>query len=165
MAKINGVVVGIVKSKPDDMGRIDVYFPWLSEENKSYPARVATMMAGPGRGSWFMPELEDEVLVAFEHGDVNHPYIVGFLWNGKDKPPQTDPRVRLLRTLNGHEIELYDPDEKEGDKGYIRIKDAHGNKIEMANARISITSVSVLEINATQVLINKRQVLPIPKPI
>lgn len=165
MAKINGVVVGVVKSKPDNLGCIDVNFPWLSDSNKSYKARVATLMAGPDRGSWFMPELEDEVLVAFEHGEVDHPYIIGFLWNGKDKPPRTDPKVRLIRSVNGHEIEIYDPVVSGGDKGYIRIKDAHGNIIELANARISITSVSVLEINAPQVVINKRPVLPVGKPI
>jgi uncharacterized protein involved in type VI secretion and phage assembly len=150
---------------PDHLGRIEVFFPWLSDGNKSAWARVATLMAGSNRGSWFMPELEDEVLVAFEHGDVNHPYIVGFLWNGQDKPPKTDPKVRLIRSVNGHEIEIYDPGVTGGDKGHIRIKDAHGNTLEMSNGRISITSVSFLELNAPQVVINGRPVLIATSPI
>ena len=165
MGKIDGVVVGIVKSLPDNLGRIEVYFPWLSDNNKSYRARVATLMAGPNRGSWFMPELEDEVLVAFEQDDVNHPYIIGFLWNGQDKPPKTDPKIRLIRSVNGHEIEIYDPGVSGGDKGHIRVKDAHGNIIELANGRIDITGVSFIGINAPQVVINGRPVAVAPGPI
>jgi len=165
VSRISGVVVGIVKSPPDKLGRIEVFFPWLSDSNKSYRARVATLMAGPDRGSWFMPELEDEVLVAFEHGDVDHPYIVGFLWNGQDKPPKTDPKIRLIRSVNGHEIEIADPDISGGDKGHIRIKDAHGNIIELGNGRINITGVSFIGINAPQVVINGRPVALAPGPI
>jgi len=165
MSQIIGVVVGIVKSKPDRLGQIEVHFPWLSDDNTTSLARVATLMAGPERGSWFMPEIGDEALVAFEHGDVEHPYIIGFLWNGKDKPPQTDPQIRLLRSVNEHAIEIKDSKVTDGDKGYIQIKDAHGNIIELANARISITGVSVIEIKAPQVMINGRPVLPAPGPI
>ena len=74
---------------PNGEGRIRVDFPWMGGNNQSYWAPVATLMSGSGRGSWFMPEVGDEVLVAFDHEDVNHPYILGFLWNGKDKPPET----------------------------------------------------------------------------
>ena len=165
MNKINGVVIGTVKSldDPQQLGRIEVYFPWLSDTNKSHWARVATLMAGSGRGSWFMPEKDDEVLVAFEQGDTRFPYIVGFLWNGQDKPPRTDPHKRLIRSVNGHEIEIYDPNISSGDRGYIRLKDAHGNLIELANGRITISSKSGVEISAPSVAINGRPVaLTIP---
>src|SRR6478609_7184664 len=111
MSRINGVVVGIVKSVEDPQaeGRVRVEFPWMGGNNQGYWAPVATLMSGGGRGSWFMPELEDEVLVAFDQGDVNHPFIIGFLWNGRDRPPVTDPHRRLIRSVNGHEIEIYDP--------------------------------------------------------
>lgn len=167
MNKINGVVVGIVKdfNDPEKLGRIKVNFPWLSGNNSSQWARISTLMAGKGRGSWFMPEKEDEVLVTFDHGDVQHPYIIGFLWNGEDKPPITDPQRRLIRSVNGHEIEIYDPDISQGDQGYIRLKDAHGNLIELANGRISINSISFIEINAPRVVINGRPVAPVPSPI
>ena len=84
-----GVVVGIVTNNqdPNNMARVRVKFPWLSDDNESWWARMAVPMAGSGRGSYFLPEVDDEVLVAFEHGDVRSPYIVGGLWNGKDSPP------------------------------------------------------------------------------
>jgi uncharacterized protein involved in type VI secretion and phage assembly len=158
--KINGVVIGIVKDldDPKKLGRIKITFPWLPETNKSFWARIATTMAGANRGTWFMPEKEDEVLVAFERGDPDHPYIIGFLWNGQDKPPRTDPKKRLIRSVNGHEIEMYDPDISDGDQGYIRLKDAQGNLIELANGRITIRSISGIEIMAPSVVINGRPV-------
>lgn len=175
MNKIYGVVIGTVTDlkDPKNLGRVKVQFPWLSgkskpsdensiqedtKNNESYWTRIATTMTGANRGTWFMPEIDDEVLVAFEHGDPDHPYIVGFLWNGQDKPPRTDPKKRLIRSLNGHEIELYDPEVNLGDRGYIRLKDAHGNLIELANGRITVSSKSGVEIAAPSVVINGRPV-------
>src|ERR1041384_5002133 len=116
--RIYGVVVGIVKSVDDPMGmgRLQLRFPWLSDDNTPAWARVATLMAGNDRGTWYMPEVDDEVLCAFEHGDTQHPFVIGFLWNGKDKPPTKNTRRRLILSLNGHEIEIYDPDPSGGDK-------------------------------------------------
>lgn len=167
MKRHPGVVIGIVKSldDPDGEGKIQVEFPWLEEGKRSGWAPVAVAMAGKNRGMYYMPEIDDEVLVAFEHGDFNHPFIIGFLWNGVDKPPRSDPQYRLIRTVNGHEIEIYDPIVSAGDKGHIRLKDAHGNMIELANGRLSITGVSYLEINAPQVVINGRSVAPALSPI
>jgi uncharacterized protein involved in type VI secretion and phage assembly len=112
MSTVNGVVVGIVKSleDPENLGRIQVHFPWLSEQNNTFWARTATLMTGRERGSWFMPELEDEVLVAFERCDTQHPYIIGYLWNGQDKPPndEIDTKVRRLRTVSGHQLDFDD---------------------------------------------------------
>lgn len=165
--RIPGVVIGLVVDleDPEAIGRIRLRFPWMSDDNNSAWARVATMFAGDDRGSWFMPEVGDEVLVAFLHGDVEHPYIVGFLWNGKDKPPTTNRRRRLIRSLNGHEIEIYDPEPAAGDQGFIRLKDAHGNMVELANAKISIQSVGTVEIKGPNVTINGRVVAPTPNPI
>jgi uncharacterized protein involved in type VI secretion and phage assembly len=122
-------------------------------------------MSGGGRGAWFMPEVGDEALVAFEQEDVNHPYIVGFLHNGEHRPPETDRRVRVIQSVNGHRIELRDPEVAGGDTGGIRIADAHGNVIELANARITIQSVAQVQINAPTVTINGRLVAPMPFPI
>jgi uncharacterized protein involved in type VI secretion and phage assembly len=167
MNKIEGVVVGIVKSRddPQNLGRILVTFPWLPGDNQSFYARIATLMSGSGRGTWFMPEIDDEVLVAFEHGDPNHPYVVGFLWNGQDKPPITDPKRRLIHSVNGHEIELHDPAVAQGDTGGIRIQDAQGNVVELSNASIRIQSVGTVQITAPNVIINNRVVAPTPRPI
>jgi uncharacterized protein involved in type VI secretion and phage assembly len=167
MSQFKGVITGQVLNvvDPDGQGRVQVGFPFLGGENESYWAPVATLMSGGGRGSWFMPEVGDEVLVAFNQDDPAHPHILGYLWNGQDQPPETDPQLRVIRSVNGHEIRLYDPAPSQGDKGYIQIKDAHGNMIELANARISITSVAVVEINAPQVIINGRPVALASSPI
>ncbi|HXF62688.1 MAG TPA: VgrG-related protein [Caldilineaceae bacterium] len=126
--RIYGVVLGIVTNLADDdaqsggvnLGRVKVKFPWMPLDNgkeiESAWCRIATPMAGVERGFYFLPEINDEVLVAFEHGDVARPYIVGFLWNGKDKPPRPNSEVvkagkvqrRLLRTTSGHEVVLDD---------------------------------------------------------
>ncbi len=91
-----------------------------------------------------MPQAGDEVLVAFNQDDAGHPYIIGFLWNGEDTPPENDPQVRVIRTVNGHEIRIYDPDVAGGDEGYIRIQYARGdgttNIVEVANGGITIRS-------------------------
>jgi uncharacterized protein involved in type VI secretion and phage assembly len=113
--RVNGVVVGRVRkvNDPAGEGRILIEFPWMEGRNQSYWAPPATLMSGGGRGAWFMPEQGDEVLVAFDHGDVNHPYIVGFLWNGVDKPPRTDPALRTIQTVSGHVLEFDDNGGKE----------------------------------------------------
>ena len=77
---------------PDGQGRVRVKLPWSPDsEGSAYEAwaRLATMMAGNDRGSWFIPDVEDEVLVAFEAGDPRRPYVVGALWNGQDAPPES----------------------------------------------------------------------------
>src|SRR5689334_12460780 len=87
--RVYGVVVAIVTNRkdPEEMGRVKLRYPWLGENAEGYWARIATPMAGNERGIYFLPEVEDEVLVAFEHGDLRFPYVIGSLWNGRDKPP------------------------------------------------------------------------------
>jgi len=119
VARIHGVVVGIVTNNqdPDGMGRVKVKFPWLSDADESFWARAAVPMAGKDRGFYFLPEVDDEVLVAFEHGDARFPYILGALWNGKDAPPATNDdgknNVRVIKSRSGHVIRLTDEDGKE----------------------------------------------------
>ncbi len=131
MSKIPGVVTGVVKSveDPDQQGRVQISLPYLGGQNDSTWAPVATLMTGGGRGSWFMPEVGDEVLVAFNQEDVQHPYIIGFLWNGQDKPPAKDisTKVRRLRTVSGHQIDFDDIDGEEK----ITITTKGGHKILM----------------------------------
>jgi uncharacterized protein involved in type VI secretion and phage assembly len=144
VGKIQGVVTGQVKSvkDPDQQGRVQISFPYLGGQNESTWAPVATMMTGGGRGSWFMPEVGDEVLVAFNQDDVAHPYIIGFLWNGQDQPPASDisPSVRRIQTVSGHKIDFDD----RGDSQKITIKTNGGNTIEMndvaGSQSISITT-------------------------
>src|SRR5262245_52988315 len=114
-------------------------------------------MGGKGRGTFFMPEVDDEVLVAFERGDVRFPYIVGFLWNGKDEPPSQHVRLRRIQSVNGHRISFVDSTEKNGNKGALMIEDAHGNVIMLSNGKIVIQSVSVLEIEAQTIVLQGRR--------
>lgn len=137
MRGMTGVVSGIVKSvdDPDGLGRIELKFPSIDDSISSYWARVAAPLAGAQRGAFFMPELEDEVLVAFEHGDFDHPYIVGFLWNGADKPPETTNQNRVIKTPGGHQLRFEDT---VGAKKVI-LKSDGGHEIEIDDQSQTIT--------------------------
>jgi uncharacterized protein involved in type VI secretion and phage assembly len=127
--KIYGVVVGIVTNNqdPEKLGRVKVKYPWLSESEESHWARITTLMAGKDRGSFYLPEVDDEVLLAFEHGDVRFPYVVGMLWNGKDTPryDNSDGRndKRAITSRSGHEL-VFDDNAQQG-KVIIHTKGNH----------------------------------------
>jgi len=148
-----GVVVGIVTNNkdPDDLHRVKVRFPWLSNDVESHWARVAAPMAGKNRGASFLPEVDDEVLVAFEHGQVDHPYVVGSLWNGKDNAPESNAdgenNHRTLRSRSGHVLRFND---KSGNET-IEIIDKTGNNkvvIDSANNSITIEAKSDITIKS-----------------
>jgi uncharacterized protein involved in type VI secretion and phage assembly len=136
MAQMKGIVTGKVVSvdDPDKQGRVQVSFPYLGGKNDSYWAPVATLMAGSNRGSWFMPEKGDEVVVAFNQDDNAHPYILGFLWNGVETPPETDAKNRVLVTPGGHTLRFED-----GDSKRIVLKSSSGQKITLDDSEGSIT--------------------------
>lgn len=127
----NSVVVGIVTNNqdPDGMGRVKLQFPWLDENTESNWARIATPMAGGDRGMVFIPEVNDEVLVAFEQGDMNRPYVLGSLWNGEDSPPETNSdgrnNIRKIRSRSGHEIIFNDNDASRQEKLEIHTNAGH----------------------------------------
>jgi phage baseplate assembly protein V len=137
-----GVVVGVVTNNqdPENMHRVKVRFPWLSNDVESNWARVATAMAGNGRGAYFLPEVDDEVLVAFEHGRVDHPYVLGGLWNGKDSPPEENAdgenNHRSIRSRSGHLIRLND---KSGSETIEIIDKSGSNKIVIDSAANTIS--------------------------
>lgn len=139
-----GVTVGVVTNNqdPDGLGRVKVRFPWLSDEDESHWARVLTLMAGPKRGLWLLPEPEDEVLVAFEHGRVEFPYILGALWNGKDAPPADNSdgknNLRLLKSRSGHVIQL---DDTEGAEN-IKIVDKSGSNSIIIDAKTNAITIT-----------------------
>lgn len=113
--KIFGVTSATVISNMDCMGeaRVQLMLPWLPGYQPW--ARIASPMAGMARGTYFIPQPGDEVLVAFNHGDVREPFVVGSLWNTMDRPPAalpTDPVTkRAIRTPLGQEVSF---DEKLG---------------------------------------------------
>jgi uncharacterized protein involved in type VI secretion and phage assembly len=151
--RIYGVVVGIVTANkdPDGLGRVKVKFPWLANDAESAWARIATLMAGNNRGTFLLPEIDDEVLVAFEHGDLRYPYIVGALWNGKDKPPATNAdgenNRRLIKSRSGMTLLLDDTAGSE--KIEVADKDGqHRLVIDMANKKIILSAQGNIDITA-----------------
>ncbi|PJF40819.1 MAG: phage tail protein [Chloroflexi bacterium] len=154
-SRFYGVTVGLVTNNKDEagMGRVKVKFPWLSDEDESFWARIAVPMAGKQMGTYFLPEVNDEVLVAFEHGRVEYPYIIGALWNGKDKPPESNDdgknNMRTMKSRSGHIIRFDDTD---GDEK-IEILDKSGKNtivIKVKENDISITSEGTLTLKAKQ---------------
>lgn len=144
---IQGVVVGIVTNinDPDRQGRVKLKFPWLDDGQESHWARLAAPGAGKERGLFALPEVEDEVLVAFEHGDISRPYVVGGLWNGKDDPPAEAVQAgrvqtRILKTRVGHVIELQDAGS--GGNGFITLKTKDGHTITASDTDRKLTIVS-----------------------
>jgi uncharacterized protein involved in type VI secretion and phage assembly len=148
-ARISGVTVAVVTNNqdPDKLGRVKVRFPWLSDEDESQWARVAAPMAGKDRGVFFLPEVDDEVLVTFEHGDIRFPYVIGALWNGKDTPPADNAdgknNIRVIKSRSGHLIRLNDEDGKET----IEIIDkSEKNSIVIDTSKNTITMTSDKDI-------------------
>jgi len=142
-----GVVVGVVTNTtdPDSLARVKVSYPWMADDAESPWARVVTPMAGNDRGLVCRPEVGDEVLVAFEHGDVRFPYVLGAVWNGTDKPPQNrgsdgDNNVRMIRSRSGHEIQL---DDTSGSEKIVIVDKSGSHKIELSSSGVVITSSAV----------------------
>lgn len=117
-----GAVTAVVTNTqdPKDWGRVKVKFPWLADNAESEWARVLGIGAGPDAGFYCIPDVGDEVLVLFEHGDINHPYVLGALWNGQhDIPPEASsapsgdkPKIRVWRSRAGHSVTLDDTKDK-----------------------------------------------------
>jgi phage protein D/phage baseplate assembly protein gpV len=129
-----GPAIGLVTNNkdPDGLGRVRVRFPWLSDNDESAWAPIVAPMAGDGRGFMYLPEVDDEVMVVFEHGDIHRPFIMGALWNSIDKPPLDvndvvggDGKVnkRIIKSRSGHTILLDDTPGSEE----ITIVDKTGN--------------------------------------
>ena len=125
-AKMFGVEVALVTNVKDDqkLGRVKVCFPRLPGKPESDWVRCAQPAAGAGRGFYWIPHVNDEVLVAFERGEAHRPYVIGSLWNGKDKPMEKgyedENTTVMIQTKSGHQIVMSDKDGEEkitiGDK-------------------------------------------------
>lgn len=150
-----GVVVGIVTNNqdPEDMHRVKVRFPWLSKDVESNWARVAAPMTGKDRGAYFLPEVDDEVLVAFEHGQVDHPFVVGSLWNGRDGAPESNAdgqnNHRTIKSRSGHVLRFND---KAGGETIEIIDRTGSNKIIIDSAKNTITIEAKSDITITSVM-------------
>ena len=150
--RMRGVVIGLVTdvNDPEGLGRIKVELPWLGDGVQSNWARLATGLAGPDIGMWFLPEIGDEALVAFEMDDIRRPYILGFLWNGDSTPPADDPALRIIKTVSGHALTF---DDTSGDEA-ITVEDASGvNKITINKDGVSIETTGEISFKAKKVTI------------
>jgi uncharacterized protein involved in type VI secretion and phage assembly len=170
-AQYFGVYPAVVRDNqdPDRQGRVKVRLPWSPDSGSdeyAVWARLATTMAGAGRGTWFVPEIGDEVLISFGGGDPDWPYVVGALWNGQDDPPESMDSANNLKSIvsrTGIRIALDDTDgavtlsletpggqkvSLEDGGSTIRIADANGNSLEMAPAGVTLTAASKLSISA-----------------
>ncbi|HEU4323607.1 MAG TPA: VgrG-related protein [Roseiflexaceae bacterium] len=146
-SRIHGVVIGIVTTinDPDALGRIKVKFPWLDEGQESDWARVAAPGAGKARGHYSLPEVDDEVLVAFEQGDMSRPYIIGGLWNGKDTPPAGQVKngsvqARGITARSGHALVFQE--QGGGGDGGIALTTKGGHTITISDTDKGITVAS-----------------------
>ena len=156
-----GVVTGI--KDPDKRGRVKVKIPRISDSEELNWARVCSFNAGKDRGAFFLPAKGDEVLVAFEYGDINSPIIIGSLWNGKDKPPESNSdgnnNVRVIKSRSGHIVKMDDSKGKEK----IEIEDGSGETsivFDTAKKKITIKSGKDIELNAQQgkVIIDAKEI-------
>jgi uncharacterized protein involved in type VI secretion and phage assembly len=141
MSRTYGVVIGLVADvdDPDKLGRIRVTYPWLgsgADQATSKWISIAVPLAGKDRGFYYLPEVDDEVLVAFDHGDVDHPFVIGFLHNGADTPPLDgiDKHVRRIKSVSGHIIDLDDRDGAEK----VSVKTQGGHSLEMRDGDTTI---------------------------
>jgi len=147
-----GVTPGTVSDTqdPDGLGRIRVEFILKGTRIESDWLQIMSFYAGPGYGAFFLPSKGDAVLLAFANGDASRAYVLGFLWNGAQKPPVEKDRqqdVRVIRTKSGKTITL---DDSQQGKGGIVIVDNNKNRIEIntASNKVSISSEGDLEISA-----------------
>lgn len=152
-----GVAMATVTNNedPEELGRVKVTYPWRDIDDESPWAPIATPMAGEEAGAYFIPDVDDQVLVAFKFGDVTAPVVIGSLWDDQRRPPVTnddDNAVRAIHSRTGHQLTM-DDDET---AGQIRIETAGGHEItlddEGGNEAIAITDstdTNRIEFDAT----------------
>ena len=170
MATLNGVYsASVVDNRdPDGLGRVLVRVSAPTDVLAGdLWARVATMMAGRNRGTWFVPEVGDEVLVAFERGDVKEAYVIGALWNAKSRPPAESPAdVKLIRSRNGITLRIRDDRNNnalvletpggqritlQDNPGSVRVEDANGNSVMLSASGMTVNASAAVTVNASRV--------------
>ena len=151
MRQRNAVYRGTVLQPrdPSGRGRLQVRVRAFDEE---LWARRATLASGSRRGTWFVPDAGDDVLVAFESGDPRRPYVVGALWNGKQRPPENDPERTLIRTKHGVTIVL------DNGTGSVEIEDANGNAVRLESSGVTVTAAGTVKVAASTVEIDAARI-------
>jgi len=168
-----GVAVAVVTQNqdPDGMCRVKVRYPWYDQARESYWARLATPMAGKGRGWVLIPEVGDEVVVGFEREDLRFPIVLGSVHNGKDTTPEKNADgkndKRLFKSRSGHLLSFNDGTQgsvqlslKDGkrvafDQNGVTLEDENGNrvKIDSGSGAIEINAMGKLTLKAASISI------------
>jgi uncharacterized protein involved in type VI secretion and phage assembly len=139
--RLTGVCTGLVEDNddPGKEGRVKVRFPWLDDRTLSEWCRVCQPYAGNRYGALFVPEVGDEVLVSFVHGDMNEPVVLGGMYNASDLPPAfkqgSQDDVKMIRTKAGHELRFDDGSSSRA----VEVKTAGGHKVTLDDQGKSIT--------------------------
>lgn len=177
MKQFSGFFPAVVTDNidPENSGRVKVRVPQLDglgEEGSETWARVVALMAGNNRGAWFIPDVNDQVLVAFEGGDEGQSYVIGGLWSSTNSPPETmgpNNDKKVLRSRSGVSITLDDQNGQEsflvetpgGQKvmlkdgpGSIEITDRNGNAVRLETDGITVNASAKVTINASQVQVS-----------
>jgi uncharacterized protein involved in type VI secretion and phage assembly len=176
---------------PDGQGRVRVRLPWTTDpDNQAYDsgstqpsggayepwARIATLMAGTNRGTWFIPEPNDEVMVSFLGGDPRLPVVVGALWNGVDTPPEQADRNNNIRSITSRSGIRVTFDDTDGGVQFtidtpggqqvvckdapasIKMTDSSGNQVTLESSGITLNSSANVNIKATTLNISASMV-------
>jgi uncharacterized protein involved in type VI secretion and phage assembly len=171
MATFHGIYSGSVLDNrdPENLARVLVRVSGLKDESGGVWARLATMMAGRDSGTLFIPEVGDEVLVAFVQGDIRAPCVLGAVWSKSSPPPPVgDPAasVMLIRSRNGVELRIVDDGDNnsltvetpggqrmtlQDDPGTVRIDDVHGNSVTLSPSGVKVLAASKVEVSAGMV--------------
>ncbi|GGJ33407.1 phage baseplate assembly protein V [Deinococcus roseus] len=174
MERLYGVYPALVTSHqdPDNQGRVRVKYPWSSSDSQEAWARLATLMGGAGKGSFFIPEIDDEVLVTFEAGDPSKPYVMGCLWNGSDRPPErvgSQNETKVLKTRSGMQLRFTERSGQEeiliqtpagqtvklkDGPGSIELQDANGNSVKLDPSGITVNAAGKVTVGAATVEIS-----------
>ncbi len=170
-----GVHLAIVTNLDDPaaLSRVKVKLPAVADSPQQEGelwARVCTLFAGSNRGAFWMPDVGDEVLVAFVMGDARAPIVLGGLWNGASRAPEAldeHNNLKVVRSRNGNRIVLDDTAGAEkvivetpggnritlsdaaGD--LVKVEDAAGNTATMGAGGMKVNSPAVVEVKAAQV--------------
>jgi uncharacterized protein involved in type VI secretion and phage assembly len=166
---------------PDNQARVQirlVNFDGVDDQDAPIWARLAVPIAGNNRGTFWIPDVGDEVLVSFVNGDSRHPIVIGTLWNGRDSPPEQmdgagNNYLKVFRSRNGVKLTLDDADGQEkfiaetpsGQKvtlkdgpGSVEIVDSNGNSIKLETGGITVTAAAKVTVNASTVEVSASMV-------
>ena len=179
MKQLNGVFSGVVTDNvdPENLARVKVHLPRLNvsgQKGDETWARMSTSMTGKNRDACSVPEVGDEVLVAFEAGDFRHAYVIGYLCNGTKSSPDTTDTNNVLISRRGVKITLGEQNGQEcfivetpagqnltltDGPGSIGISDGNGNSVNFETSGITVNASAKVAISASQIEISAGMVI------